>query len=189
MAGRRVRLVAAEIFVMHAQPVAAVPPESHAKVSFDDTLEQRISEILERYSTRRAALLPVLWLCQDRFGWLSAGTLEAIAERLGESPAFVEGVASFYTMFYRQPPARFVLQVCVTLSCDVCGGRELADHLRRRLGIDFGEKTADGLFQLIGVQCLGACGGAPVVQINDDYHENLDSRRLDELLDALQRGV
>jgi len=92
---------------------------------------------------------------------------------------------SFYTMYYTRPPARYVLQVCTTLSCAYCGGKELVEHLKGRLGISFGEKTPDGEFQLIGVQCLGACGGAPVVQINDDYFEQLDIKRLDGLLDEL----
>ena len=95
-------------------------------------------------------------------------------------------MVSFYTMYYTSPPARFVLQVCTTLSCAYCGGRELAAHLKARLGISFGEKTPDGEFHLVGVQCLGACGGAPVVQINDDYYEGLDPKRLDAVLDELK---
>ena len=92
-------------------------------------MEERIADVLRRYPTKRAALLPVLWLCQERYGWISPGVMRAVAERLGESPAFVEGVVSFYTMYYTQPPARYVLQVCTTLSCAMCGGRELVDFL------------------------------------------------------------
>jgi NADH-quinone oxidoreductase E subunit len=171
------------------RPIVATAPEAVASVSFDATMEARISELLLRYPTRRAAILPVLWLCQERYGWISPGVMEAVAARLGESPAFVEGVVSFYTMFYTSPPARFVLQVCTTLSCAVCGGKELVDHLKRRLGIGFGEKTADAAFQLVAVQCLGACGGAPVIQVNDDYYENLDTKRVDTLLDELRETV
>jgi NADH-quinone oxidoreductase subunit E len=170
---------------VRTQPVAAVPPEVIADVTFDATMEEHIRELLGRYPTTRAALLPVLWLCQDRYGWISPGVMTAVAKRLGESPAFVEGVVSFYTMYHTSPPARYVLQVCTTLSCAYCGGRELVEHHKKRLGIAFGEKTPDGAFQLVGVQCLGACGGAPVVQINDDYYENLDVKRLDEVLDQL----
>jgi len=172
---------------MSTKPIEAVAPDSLARVVFDPSLEARIAELLTRYPTRRAALLPVLWLCQERYGWISAGVIEAVAARLGESPAFVEGVVTFYTMYYTKPPARYVLQVCETLSCAVCGGRELLEHLERRLGVKPGQKTGDGLFQLVGVQCLGACGGAPVVQINDDYHENLTPARLDAVLDELAR--
>jgi NADH-quinone oxidoreductase E subunit len=168
------------------QPVLAARPEEITTVTFDSTMEERISAILARYPTKRAALLPVLWLCQERYGWLSPGVMRAVAERLGESPAFVEGLVTFYTMYYTEPPARYVLQVCTTLSCAICGGRELVEHLKGRLGVDFGEKTADGTFQLVGVQCLGACGSAPVIQINDDYYENLDAKGLDAVLDELK---
>lgn len=171
---------------MSTEPIHAAPPESVRAVAFDATMERRIAEILTRYPTRRAALLPVLWLCQDRYGWISPGVIEAVAARLGESPAFVEGIVTFYTMFYTSPPARYVLQVCETLSCAVCGGNELLHHIEKRLAISPGEKTADGTFQLIGVQCLGACGNAPVVQINDDYYENLTPEKLDAILDELQ---
>ena len=172
---------------MTTKPIEAAAPESVARVVFDSSLEGRIAELLTRYPTRRAALLPVLWLCQERYGWISPGVIEAVAGRLGESPAFVEGVVTFYTMFYTVPPARYVLQLCETLSCAVCGGKELVEHLEQRLGIKPGQQTADGLFQLVGVQCLGACGGAPVVQINDDYYENLTPVRLDAVLDELAK--
>ena len=171
---------------MSTRPVVAAPLETVTQVNLDAAMEERIVDILRRYPTHRAALLPVLWLCQERFGWISPGVVRAVAERLGESPAFVEGVVSFYTMFYTSPPARFVLQVCTTLSCAYCGGRELVEHLRGRLGISFGEKTSDGQFQLVSVQCLGACGGAPVIQINNDYYENLDVKTLDAVLDELK---
>lgn len=171
---------------MSTRPVVAAPPEAIAEVTFDATMEERIAETLRRYPVGRAAILPVLWLCQERYGWISPGIMRAVAQRLGESPAFVEGVVNFYTMYYTEPPARYVLQVCTTLSCAYCGGRELVEHLKGRLGIGLGERTPDGEFQLIGVQCLGGCGGAPVVQINDDYYENLDARRLDAILDDLK---
>jgi NADH-quinone oxidoreductase subunit E len=173
---------------MKPQPILATPPEQLEKVTFDEALEKRIEEILQRYPTRRAALLPVLWLCQKRFGWISPGVIEAVAARLGESPAFVEGVVSFYTMFHRKPPARYVLQVCVTLSCELCGARTLADHIKKKLGIDFGEKTPDGTFQLLPVECLGACGGAPVLQVNEDYYENMTPEKVDQLLQELAEG-
>ena len=170
---------------MSTRPLTTAPQET-TTVTFDDAMEGRIVDVLRRYPTMRAALLPVLWLCQERFGWISPGVIAAVAGRLGESPAFVEGVVSFYTMYYTSPPARYVLQVCTTLSCSLCGGRELVEHLRGKLGIGFGERTPDGTFQLVGVQCLGACGNAPVIQINDDYYENLSPERLDTVLDDLK---
>ena len=173
---------------MTPRPIAAAREETDDSRIIDAALAERISEVMKRYPTRRAAILPVLWLCQERYGWISPAVMRAVAARLGESPAFVEGVVSFYTMFYTSPPARYVLQVCTTLTCAVCGAKELVAHVKERLGIGFGEKTADGDFQLIGVQCLGACGGAPVVQVNDDYYERLDIRKLDTLLDELKEA-
>ena len=166
------------------QPVA--PPEEVAEVRFDDAMEAAILEVLGRYPDPQAALLPVLWLCQERWGWISPGISQAIAERLGLSPAFVEGVTSFYTMYQRRPPGRYLLQVCTTLSCQLCGTGAVVEHLKQRLGIDFGETTEDGRFTLIDVQCLGACGEGPVIQVNNDYYTELTVERLDELLDGLE---
>ena len=174
---------------MSTNPVTPLSPEQMQQITLDPELEAGIASLLERYPSPRAALIPTLWLCQQRFGWISPGVMRAVAERLGESPAYVEGVVTFYTMFYTSPPARYVLQVCTTLSCAACGGRELVEHLKERLGISFGERTADGIFQLVGVQCLGACGSAPVIQINDDYYENLTAEKLDTVLADLKGKV
>ncbi len=167
------------------RPITVAADAEIRDVRFSLEMESRINDILTRYPSKDAALLPVLWLCQERWGWLSAGVMEAVGRRLELAPAFVEGVASFYTMFHLSPPGRHVLQVCTTLSCQLCGASELVEHLKQRLGIDFGESTPDGRFSLIDVQCLGACGEAPVVQINDDYYTDLTREALDDLLDRL----
>jgi len=167
-------------------PLTVALPDAVAEVRFDGAMEREIEQILSRYPTTPAAVLPVLWRCQDRWGWISPGITRAVANRLGLSPAFVEGVLTFYTMYHRQPPGRYVLQVCTTLSCQLCGAADIVGHLRQRLGIDFGETTADGRFTLVDVQCLGACGEGPVVQINNDYYTGLTAQQLDELLDRLE---
>ncbi|PWB77040.1 MAG: NADH-quinone oxidoreductase subunit NuoE [Holophagae bacterium] len=149
-------------------------------------MEAQIADVLTRYPNPQAALLPVLWLCQERWGWISTGITRTVATRLGLSPAFIEGVLTFYTMYQLQPPGRYLLQVCSTLSCQLCGTGELVGHLKQRLGIDFGETTPDGRFTLVDVQCLGACGEAPVVQINNDYYTELTVERLDALLDRFE---
>lgn len=172
---------------MTTRPIVSEAAETLSDVSFDTKLEKRIADTLKQYPTQRAALLPVLWLCQERYGWISPGVMRAVASRLGESPAYVEGVVTFYTMFRTGPPARFVLQICKTLSCAVCGGQELTEHLTRTLGVGLGERTPDGMFELQAVECLGACGGAPVVQINDDYHEHMSPERIEAVLAALGR--
>lgn len=167
------------------RPRDVAPPEQVASVSFDDELRRQIDDVLGRYPNRQAALLPVLWLCQERWGWISAGIVRAVAELLELAPAYIEGVITFYTMYQRRPPGRYLLQVCTTLSCQLCGTSGLVDHLRARLGIDFGETTPDERFTLLDVQCLGACGQAPVIQVNNDYYTDLTVETLDALLDGL----
>jgi NADH-quinone oxidoreductase E subunit len=161
-------------------------PQEVEAVTFDQEMEQEIDKILLRYPNKQAALLPVLWLCQDRWSWISPGITQAIAERLELSPAYIEGVTTFYTMYQRQPPGKYLLQVCTTLSCQLCGTSGLVDRLKEKLGIDFGETTADGRFTLLDVQCLGACGEAPIIQVNNDYYTNLTVEKLDQLLDELK---
>ncbi len=166
-------------------PLVVTPPDDLTDVSFDRSMETQISRILKRYPDRGAALLPVLWMCQDRWGWISPGIMEAIGKRLDLAPAFIEGVVSFYTMYQRRPPGKFLLQVCTTLSCQLCDTSALVNHLKQRLNIEFGETSADRLFTLIDVQCLGACGEGPVIQINSDYYTNLTVQKLDDVLDGL----
>ena len=166
-------------------PLVVATADAVENPTFDEGMESEIKEILKRYPESDAALLPVLWLSQERWGWLSAGVMRAVGQRLDLSPVFVESVASFYTMYQRRPPGKFLLQVCTTLSCQLCGTSGLVEHLKEKLGIDFGETTADGRFTLVDVQCLGACGEAPVVQINNDYFTNLTEESLDEILDGL----
>ncbi len=168
------------------RPLTVAPPDTLAEVTFDEAMEARIEEILAKYPTRQAALLPVLWLCQDRWGWISPGVMRAVAARLDLAPAYVAGVVTFYTMYQTTPPGKYLLQVCTTLSCQLCGTSGLVEHLREKLGIGFGETTPDGRFTLLDVQCLGACGEAPVIQVNNDYYTGMTPEKLDELLDGLQ---
>lgn len=167
-------------------PLPVVPPEKLENVAFDAEMEGEIQALLDRYPTKQAALLPVLWLCQERWGWISPGVMRAVAERLELAPAFVEGVVTFYTMYQTAPPGKYLLQVCTTLSCQLCGASGLVEHLKEKLGIDFGQTTEDGRFTLIGVQCLGACGEAPVIQVNSDYYTDMTVEKLDRLLDELE---
>ena len=166
-------------------PLVVATPEDVSAIQFDKAMETEIEEILARYPSTGAALLPVLWLCQERWGWISPGIVQAIATRLELAPAFIEGVVTFYTMYQRRPPGKYLLQVCTTLSCQLCGTSGLVEHLKKRLDIDLGETTSDGFFTLLDVQCLGACGEAPVIQINNDYYADLTIDKLDKVLDEL----
>lgn len=166
-------------------PLVVASSDEVKDVTFDRSMEVEIRRIVNRYPDSGAALLPILWLCQDQWGWISPGIMEAVGKRLDLAPAFVEGVVSFYTMYQRRPPGKYLLQVCTTLSCQLCDTSALIDHLKQRLHIDFGETSDDGLFTLVDVQCLGACGEAPVIQINSDYYTDLTVQKLDSLLDQL----
>lgn len=154
-------------------------------VQFSDATYQRFEETLSHYPTKQAALLPTFWLAQEEFGYLSLEVMEYIAQLLELSPAYVASVASFYTMLYRQPMGRFHLQVCTNLSCRLRGSDRIVDCVQDKLGIRLGQTTADQVFSLSEVECLGSCGTAPVVQVNDDYHENLTPDQVVRLLDGL----
>jgi NADH-quinone oxidoreductase E subunit len=142
--------------------------------------------ILGRYPTRRAALMPVLWLAQREFGWLSEPAMAYVAELMDLPVAWVTSVASFYTMYWKRPPGRWHVQVCRNLSCALRGSEAILAAVERRLGIRDGGKTPDGRFSLEEVECLGSCGTAPVIQVNNGaYHERLDVPSALALLDRL----
>jgi len=147
--------------------------------------EAKVNAVVARYPEQQAALLPVLWLVQRTKGWVDLDSEAWIASRLGVSPAHVHGVVTFYTMYKRRPWGKYHIQVCTTLSCMLRGSDDLMAHLEKRLGIKPGQTSPDGRFSLIKVECLGSCGTAPMLQLNDDYHENLTIESLDRLLDGL----
>lgn len=152
--------------------------------------EKQVDEILTRYPERRAALLPVLWLCQQQNGWIGPDVIEYVAERLELSTAAVKGVVTFYTMFFDEPVGENIIWVCRTLSCDLRGGKVIQDHLEKKLGCSAGHTSPDGKFTLLKAECLAACGQAPMVQINDRYYENLDVDVLDRIIEAhLTKGA
>jgi NADH-quinone oxidoreductase subunit E len=146
--------------------------------------ERQVDEILTRYPERRAALLPVLWLCQRQHGWISPEVIHYVAGRLDLSTAVVKGVVTFYTMFFDEPVGENIVWVCRTLSCDLRGGKAIQDHLEKKLGCTAGHTSSDGKFTLLKAECLAACGQAPMVQINDHYYENLNAELLDRIIDA-----
>ncbi len=135
---------------------------------------------------QRARLLAALYIAQEQEGYLSPQSLQRVAERLGVPPADVYSTASFYTLFRTRPVGRYLLQVCTGLSCYLADGAErLVDYLRRKLGIECGETTPDGMFTLETVQCLASCGTAPAMRVNDELYENLTTEKVDLLIDQL----
>jgi NADH-quinone oxidoreductase subunit E len=158
---------------------------SPATREFSAAAARRIDWLLTRYPNKQAALLPVLRLAEEEFGNIDGESVRLVARTLDLSPGYVWGVLTFYTHFRRPGDGKYVLQVCSTLSCALRGCREIEHHLERRLGIGPGETTRDGKFTIKKVECLGSCDTAPVVQINEDYHEGLSVDKLDAILDSL----
>ncbi|MCB9602933.1 MAG: NADH-quinone oxidoreductase subunit NuoE [Sandaracinus sp.] len=146
--------------------------------------DREVDELLTHYPNKRAALIPVLWICQRQNGWVSPDVIDFVAQRLELSTAIVKGVVTFYTMFFQHPVGTHVIWVCRTLSCDLRGGKAIQEHLEEKLGCHAGGTSKDGKFTLLKAECLAACGQAPMVQINDDYHENLTLEKLDQILDS-----
>jgi NADH-quinone oxidoreductase subunit E len=145
-------------------------------------------EIIERYPLPRSALIPLLHLAQEQDGYVSEDAMEHIAELLDMTPAEVLGTCSFYEMFKREPVGEYVVNVCTNISCLLCGGEELLEHLEDRLGITAGSTTPDGKFTLEDVECIAACTEAPCLQINYRYFHQVTHQQIDELLDDLRAG-
>jgi NADH-quinone oxidoreductase subunit E len=142
---------------------------------------------MAKYPNPRSALMPALYIAQRAAGgWLSPEAMADVAAVMGLTAADVQGVASFYAMYYKEPVGRYVIDVCHNVSCSLLGGKELLRHLLARLGVEEGQVTPDGLFTVKGAECLAACGGAPCLQVNVEYHENVTLAQADMLLDRLR---
>jgi NADH-quinone oxidoreductase subunit E len=162
--------------------------EIEGPIVFDEAEHAEIEQIVGRYPTRRSAMLPVLWMAQRKWGWLSFDVMRTVAKVLEQPPSEVYAVASFYTMLKKTPTGQYLLQICHTLPCAMRGADALVALLEERLGIRCGETTEDGLFTLMRVECLASCGSAPMMQVNDDFHELLDESRVDAILNAIRAG-
>jgi NADH-quinone oxidoreductase E subunit len=146
----------------------------------------RLEKILSRYEDQQAALLPALAMAQEIRGHLSPATLDEVAERLGLAPAYVRGVATFYTMYNLAPVGKYLIQVCTNISCNLCGGDRVLEAFLEHTGTDMGEISADGRFTVIEVECLGACGFPTAVQINERFFENIRPEDVPAVLQGLQ---
>ena len=150
-----------------------------------EALADRVGEIRMRYPTARSAIMPALELAQEEFGPLDGKAYQAIAGLLDVPEIWVFEVASFYTLFDRAGKGTYHLQLCTNISCMLRGAEELLTRLEQRLGIKAGDTTADGIFTLSRVECIGACDKAPAMMVNADYCEDLTAESLDALLDSL----
>ncbi len=155
-------------------------------IAFTKEQLERIERLKQRFPTTKALTLPVLWMAQEQFGWISLDTMKYVAGLLNLPLRHVYGVVTFYTMFNRQQVGKYHLQVCTNVSCQLLGAEKVTDHLCTKLNIKPGETTTDGKFTLSEVECLGSCGTAPMMQVNDDYYENLTESRIDAILKELR---
>lgn len=144
-------------------------------------------DLLPRYPTKRALTIPLLHLCQEQEGWVSPEVVSFVAKRLEISTADVQGVVTFYTLFQQKKTGRNVVWVCRTLSCELMGASGITHALEKKLGCHVGETTKDGEFTLLEAECLAACGQGPMLQLNDEFHENLTPDQLDGILDAARK--
>lgn len=163
-------------------------PEAGEPFEFTPENRARLEEVAAHYppERRRSALLPALYLVQKQQGYVSRRAMEHVSQVIGVTPAEVEDVVSYYSMFYSRPVGKYVLQVCRTLSCALNGAERVTDVLSRKLGIKPGETDPTGTFTLLEAECLGACDRGPVVLVNDHWHECLKPEDAEKLVDDLR---
>lgn len=158
-------------------------------VSFTESTMEKINTIISHYpeGKQKSALIPILHIAQEELGGsLTVDIMDYVAELLKITPIEVYEVATFYSQFYIDPVGKYVIEVCQTGPCAICGGEEVIEYLEKKLDIKVGETTPDKLFSLKAVECLGACGSAPVLQVNTEFHEHLDNAKIDALIDKLR---
>src|SRR5262245_36788900 len=174
----------------HDPRLPMIAPAPYAKEPVapleDPALAKEIAAVAALYPTKQAALLPALHMVQRKHGWISPAAEAFVARELGLHPSHVQGAVTFYTLFRTRPMGRHHIQICRTLSCALAGNEEMIAYLQKKLGIGPGEVTPDGRFSLVLVECLGACGYAPMFQVNDDYHEHLTQEKVDALLESME---
>ena len=156
-------------------------------MKFSDEFESRFADMLTHYPTKRSALVPTLLYAQDEVGSLTDEVIAELAQRLGLTDLEVSNVISYYSMLTMKPRGKYNVQICTNIACMLCGGEELLDHCKKKLGIGHKGTTADGLFSLEEVECIGACSWAPAVQVNYDFHENLTTAKMDAILDECKK--
>ena len=157
-----------------------------AVVTFSEAQLNEVRRLQSLYPDPRGALLPVLHMAQDTFGYISLETEEYVARLFDLSPAHVHEVVTFYTLYFRQPKGRHVVAICHNLSCHLAGAPEILAHVKRRLGIEVGETMADGRITLQSVECLCACEAAPMMQVDDRYELSLTPEKVDRILGELR---
>jgi NADH-quinone oxidoreductase subunit E len=145
-----------------------------------------IKKELARYESRLSAIIPALFQVQKEKGWVSPESIQELAQIMDIPPAQINEVATFYTMFNKKPTGKYHIQVCTNITCSMKKGRELTDYIANKLGVKETEVSSCGRYTVSRVECLGSCDTAPVLQVNFDYHENMNEKKVDELLTRLK---
>jgi len=168
----------------------SVPDKQPASFAFSAENMGKANAIIAKYpeGRQKSAVMPLLYLAQDQIGWVPVAAMDEVARILKMPPIRVYEVATFYTMFNLEPVGEYLIQVCTTTPCMLRDSDAVVEACQRHLGIGWDETTPDGKFTLKEVECLGACVNAPMVQINDDYYEDLDAEKMVALLEALKKG-
>ena len=161
------------------------PTQTDSRYCLSQSVMDKVDKEASKYPSRRAAVKSALRYCQEETGWVSNGVVTAVATHLGLEPIEVYEVATFYDMFYTEPGGRHRIRVCTNVSCMLRGAETIVNHLKEKLGIKVGETSPDGRITLLEAECLGACGGAPMLVCGNQYFENLTTDKLDSLLDQL----
>ena len=168
----------------HGGPGTATP--AHEPVFVGET-RAKLEQLFAKYPTKQACLLPALWMVQEVRGWISEPAIGEVAEVLDLTPAYVKGVVTFYTMYHTHPVGRHFIQVCTTSPCQICGSDDVRDALLCHTGCEeLGATSADGKFTVIEVECLGACGFATPVMINEQFIESVTPAKVPEILGGLK---
>ncbi|MFN0179814.1 MAG: NADH-quinone oxidoreductase subunit NuoE [Gemmatimonadales bacterium] len=150
---------------------------------FVGAVKAKLEALYPMYPTKQALLLPALWMVQEERGWISAGSIAEVAGLLGVTPAYVRGVATFYTMYHLHPVGRHFIQVCGTSPCHLCGSDDVLKAILKETGCgDLGATSEDGRFTVVEVECLGACGFATPVIVDDDFHDSVTPERVPGIL-------
>ncbi|MCK4224758.1 MAG: NAD(P)H-dependent oxidoreductase subunit E [candidate division Zixibacteria bacterium] len=152
-----------------------------------EAAQKRIAELKDKYPQKRSAILPAMHVVLEEVGFYNRDILKQVSELLGLSEMEVTETLSFYTYFPKQGVGKYHIQVCSNVSCMLLGAEQLVKYLEEKLKIKIGETTSDGLFTLSAVECLGSCGTAPVMQINQTYYENLTKDKVDQIIEELKK--
>jgi len=154
---------------------------------FSPQTEEKFKHLVSIYPQKRSALIPMLLLAQKEHGYVKAETIEYVGKILDLNPSEVDSILSFYTLLRRQPVGKYHILICTNLACLLQGSDDIVACIKRKLGVGLGEVTPDGLFSAIEFECLGSCTTAPCVQVNGEFHENLDVGKTEKLLDELRK--